>query len=46
MLDEVAAAGVDLDDVFLTLEEEGVSKFIVSWHELEASVRSALDSAK
>ncbi len=46
VLAEVTAAGVDLDDVFQVLEDEGVSKFIVSWHELQESVQQALDSAK
>lgn len=37
----VEEAGVDLADVFQLLEEEGVEKFIVSWHELERSVKNA-----
>jgi len=40
-LAEVTAAGVDLADVFQVLENEGVDKFIVSWHELEQSVKDA-----
>ena len=40
-LAEVAAAGIDLADVFQRLEDEGVDKFIVSWHELEQSVKDA-----
>ena len=36
-------AGVDLDDVFRVLEEEGVQKFIDSWDELTESVRSELE---
>ncbi|MGJ6981112.1 transaldolase [Aestuariimicrobium soli] len=39
------AAGVDLDDVFATLEREGVSKFVTSWDELVATVQQALDQA-
>ena len=39
----VSAAGVDLDDVFRVLEEEGVQKFIDSWDELTASVRKELE---
>jgi len=39
----VADAGVDLDDVFRVLEEEGVQKFVDSWDELTASVRSELE---
>ncbi len=41
-MDAVAAAGVDMDDVFLTLENEGVEKFEKSWEELLESVRSEL----
>jgi transaldolase len=36
-------AGVDLDDVFRVLEEEGVQKFIDSWDELTDSVRKELE---
>lgn len=39
----VADAGVDLDDVFMVLEEEGIRKFVDSWDELTASVRSELE---
>ena len=46
MLDQVTAAGVDLDEVFTVLETEGVEKFIVSWHELIASVEKAIASVK
>ena len=46
VLDEVAATGVDLAEVFEVLESEGVDKFIVSWHELVASVEKAIESAK
>jgi transaldolase len=35
-------AGVDLPDVFATLENEGVAKFETSWRELVATVSSAL----
>lgn len=45
VLADVAAAGVDLPEVFELLETEGVEKFIVSWHELQASVKSALEAA-
>jgi transaldolase len=37
--DEVAAAGVDLDDVWDTLEREGVDKFAKSFDELLEGVR-------
>lgn len=43
--DALAAAGVDMADVCLVLEKEGVDKFIASWNELLATVRAALDNA-
>jgi transaldolase len=42
----VANAGVDLDDVFAVLENEGIQKFTHSWDELTGSVRSELDDKK
>jgi len=42
----VADAGVDLDDVFRVLEDEGVQKFVGSWDELTESVRSQLEDKK
>jgi transaldolase len=42
----VADAGVDLDDVFRVLEDEGVHKFVASWDELTDSVRSELEDKK
>jgi len=45
VLDELAAIGVDYDDVTHTLEREGVEKFIVSWNELLDTVSAALESA-
>ncbi|MGR7026683.1 transaldolase [Geodermatophilus sp. URMC 62] len=39
----IADAGVDLDDVFRVLEDEGVQKFVDSWDELTASVREQLE---
>jgi transaldolase len=42
----VADAGVDLDDVFRVLEDEGVQKFVDSWDELTASVKSELQDKK
>jgi transaldolase len=46
VFDQVAAAGVDLDDVFLTLETEGVDKFKKSWLELIATVEQQMDQAR
>jgi transaldolase len=42
----LADAGVDLDDVFRVLEEEGVQKFVDSWDELTDSVQSELQDKK
>jgi transaldolase len=39
----IREAGVDLDDVFRALEDEGVQKFVDSWDELTESVRSELE---
>ncbi|MDO5644830.1 MAG: transaldolase [Dermabacter sp.] len=44
VLDQVAAAGVDLDDVFAVLEAEGVSKFETAWNELLDTVGTSLAS--
>jgi transaldolase len=46
VLDDLAAAGIDYDDVVGLLEKEGVDKFVVSWGELVDSVKTALESAK
>ena len=42
----ITEAGIDLDDVFRILEEEGVQKFVDSWDELTASVRAELEDKK
>jgi transaldolase len=42
----ISDAGVNLDDVFRVLEEEGVQKFVDSWDELTESVRSELEDKK
>ncbi|MFI9568150.1 hypothetical protein [Streptomyces rishiriensis] len=42
----MADAGVDLDDVFTVLEEEGIKKFADSWDQLTESVRSQLEDEK
>jgi len=46
VLDDLAAIGVDYDDVTALLEAEGVEKFIVSWNELLDTVTAALEAAK
>ncbi|MPY78748.1 MAG: transaldolase [Actinophytocola sp.] len=40
--ERLAAVGVDLDDAFRTLEDEGVDKFVTSWHELLETVAGQL----
>jgi transaldolase len=42
VFDDLAAVGVDLDDVFAALEADGVAKFQASWRELQADVAGAL----
>ncbi|MFH9350277.1 transaldolase [Kitasatospora sp. NPDC017646] len=44
VLDAVAAAGVDYDDVVQVLEDEGVQKFEQSWQELLDTVTASLAS--
>ena len=39
-------AGIDMDDVFLALEDEGVQKFVDSWKELSDSVQQQLEDKK
>lgn len=45
VLDDLAAAGIDYDDVTAWLEADGIAKFVASWHELEAAVQTALANA-
>ena len=40
--DELAEVGIDLDDVFVVLEREGVEKFDASWAELGETVAGQL----
>jgi transaldolase len=42
--EQLAAVGVDIDDVTDQLEREGVDKFIVSWGELLDTVNAALEA--
>ncbi|CAI9399181.1 MULTISPECIES: transaldolase [Aestuariimicrobium] len=44
-LRRAAGVGLDMEDVFATLEREGVQKFSASWDELVASVQKTLDEA-
>ena len=46
VFDALTAVGIDLTDVFLTLENEGVDKFEKSWAELLESVKGQLDGAR
>ena len=46
VFDKLEAVGVDLTDVFLVLEDEGVEKFEKSWQELLAATQEQLDAAK
>src|SRR5690348_13324470 len=39
-------AGIDMDDVFRVLEDEGVQKFVDSWKELSDSVQQQLEDKK
>ncbi len=43
--DALASVGIDLDDVVQVLEDEGVDKFIASWHDLKNTVAGALAQA-
>ena len=45
LFDDLSAAGIDITDVFLTLENEGVQKFEKSWEELLESVDRQLKAA-
>jgi transaldolase len=42
LFDQLSEVGVDLDDVFLTLEAEGVDKFKKSWVELLETVKGQM----
>jgi len=42
VFDRLAAVGIDFADVTQLLEDEGVEKFIVSWHDLQNTVTAAL----
>jgi transaldolase len=45
VFDALEAIGIDLTDVFLVLENEGVEKFEKAWHELLEATQGQLDSA-
>jgi transaldolase len=46
VFDKLDALGVDLTDVFLVLENEGVEKFEKSWQELLEATQGQLDEKK
>ncbi|HAQ60210.1 MAG TPA: transaldolase [Microbacterium sp.] len=45
VIDALASVGIDIDDVTQVLEDEGVEKFIASWHDLQETVTKALEGA-
>jgi transaldolase len=45
VFDQLEAVGIDLTDVFIVLESEGVEKFEASWKELLDATQEQLDSA-
>jgi transaldolase len=45
-MEELAAAGIDYDDVIAVLIREGVEKFVKSWEELVETVRGSLEQAQ
>ena len=45
VIDDLAALGVDYDDVVATLEREGVDKFGASWAEFLDSLRTQVEAA-
>ncbi len=46
VFDRLAAVGIDFADVTQQLEDEGVEKFIVSWHDLQSTVSTALSASR
>lgn len=44
LFDRLASVGIDLTDVFVVLENEGVQKFEVSWNELLKETQAQLES--
>jgi len=43
VFDALDGVGIDITDVFCTIENEGVQKFTASWAELAETVQSQLD---
>jgi len=44
VFDKLEAVGVDLTDVFIVLEDEGVEKFARSWRYLLEAIQGQLDA--
>jgi len=44
VFDALDGVGIDITDVFRTIENEGVEKFTASWAELTETVQGQLDS--
>lgn len=42
-LDALRAEGIDLDEVFRLLEQQGVEKFVTAWDDLLATVKTRID---
>jgi transaldolase len=45
ILEALGSVGVDYDDVVRKLEDDAVTTFEASWHNLAAALRDQLDSA-
>lgn len=45
VLDELAALGIDYDEVVQALEDQGVAKFDASWDELAGKLRASLEGS-
>ena len=45
LFDQLSGVGIDLDDVFVVLETEGVDKFTASWDELVETVEKQMEAA-
>ena len=46
VFDQLAAVGIDFDDVVAVLENEGVEKFKKSWDELVETVKGQMERAQ
>jgi transaldolase len=46
VMDDLAAVGIDYDDVIAVLEKEGVDKFVGSWNDLLKTVSGQMEAAQ